>query len=203
MELAFILKGLENADDILLLELLNKLDQITSSRKSIDVYRKEVIDNQKLIQKSSAIIDRKDSVNSIKSWADSVEEEEEKEKEEEELRQKKLKEESEKKTKLSLADVIKSSPIPTQPVVVKSQPKMKAVKKTPIIHRCEVCREVKQKDHICTNLGFQFCEICKKRFHLFTNNEGELKAIVLDRNRSPILRENGEFVYHYIHDDDE
>lgn len=117
MELAFILKGLENADDILLLELLNKLDQITSSRsshKSIDNYRQEVIDNQKLIQKStntSATIDRKDSVSSIKSWVDSVEEYsvEDEEREDEELRQKKLKEESERK--LNFLSLMSSNPL--------------------------------------------------------------------------------------------
>lgn len=198
MELAFILKGLENADDILLLELLNKLDQITASRKSIPV------------QKSSnnpAMIDRKDSVNSIKSWADSVEEYsvEDEERENEEIRQKMLKEETEKKAKLSLADIIKSSPspVPSEPVVVKSPPKMKAVKKTPIIHRCGVCQEVKQKNHVCTKLGFQLCEICNKRYHLFTDSEGELKAIILDKNQSPIFQENGEFTYHYLHNNED
>lgn len=79
------------------------------------------------------------------------------------------------------------------------------MKKTPIIHRCGVCQEVKQKNHVCTKLGFQLCEICKKRYHLFTDSEGELKAIILDKNQSPILRENGEFTYHYLHyeEDDE
>ncbi len=214
MELAFILKGLENADDILLLELLNKLDQITSSRssrKSIDDYRQEVIDNQKLIQKSTnlAAIDRKDSVNSIKSWADSVEEYsvEDEERENEELRQKMLKEETEKKAKLSLADIIKTSPVPVQiePVVVKSPPKSKTAKKTQFTIHCEICKQdVEQLNrHTCSSLNGSLCKICNKRFHLHNKSDGELIAIIIDKKGTAILQENGEFTYHYLHNNED